>query len=95
MVFFVKYPLKPSVRAGALPLADGLGAELCAVVVGSGIEGIAGELEKYGPDKILVADDPALADYTTSAYTNVIADLIQSADAAVVVLGASAQVRSG
>jgi len=44
-------------------LADGLGAELCAVVVGSGIEGIAGELEKYGPDKILVADDPALADY--------------------------------
>ena len=72
-------------------LADGLGADLCAVVVGSGIEGIAGELQKYGPDKILVADDPGLADYTTSAYTNVIADLIRSTDAAVVVLGASAQ----
>ena len=72
-------------------IADGLGADLCAVVVGSGIEGIAGELQKYGPDKILVADDPALADYTTSAYTNVIADLVQSADPAVVILGASAQ----
>jgi len=72
-------------------LADGLGTDLCAVVVGSGIEGIAGELQKYGPDKILVADDPGLADYTTSAYTNVIADLIRSTDAAVVVLGASAQ----
>jgi len=72
-------------------IADGLGADLCAVVVGSGIEGIAGELQKYGPDKILVADDPGLADYTTSAYTNVIADLIRSTDAAVVVLGASAQ----
>ena len=50
-------------------IADGLGADLCAVVVGSGVEGIAGEFEKYGPDKILVADDPALADYTTSATT--------------------------
>ena len=59
-------------------IADGLGADLTAVVVGSGIEGIAGELEKYGPDKILVADDPALADYTTDAYTNVIAELVQS-----------------
>ena len=72
-------------------IADGLGADLCAVVVGSGIEGIAGELQKYGADKILVADDPGLADYTTSAYTNVIADLIQSTDPAVVVIGASAQ----
>jgi len=70
-------------------IADGLGADLCAVVVGSGIEGIAGELQKYGADKILVADDPGLADYTTSAYTNVIADLIRSTDPAVVVLGAS------
>jgi len=72
-------------------IADGLGADLCTVVVGSGIEGIAGELGKYGPDKILVADDPALADYTTSAYTNVIADLIQSTDPAVIIIGASAQ----
>ena len=72
-------------------IADGLGADLCAVVVGSGIEGIAGDLQKYGPDKILVADDAGLADYTTSAYTNVIADLIQATDPAVIVLGASAQ----
>ena len=72
-------------------VADGLGADVTAVVVGSGIEGIAAELEKYGPDKILVADDPALADYTTDAYTNVIADLVQSVEPAVILLGASAQ----
>jgi len=72
-------------------IADGLGADLTAVVVGSGIEGIAGELEKYGPDKILVADDPALADYTTDAYTNVIAELVQSVDPAVILIGASVQ----
>ena len=72
-------------------IADGLGSELTAVVVGSGIDAIAAELEKYGPNKILVADDPALADYTTDAYTNVIADLVQSADPALILLGASAQ----
>jgi electron transfer flavoprotein alpha subunit len=72
-------------------LADGLGAEVTAVVVGSGIEGIAGELEKFGPDKILVADDPALADYTTDAYTNVLAGMVQSVDPALIVVGASSQ----
>ena len=72
-------------------VADGLGTELTAVVLGSGIDGLAEELKKYGPDKILVADDPALADYTTDAYTNVLAEFIQSSDPAVIITGASAQ----
>ena len=72
-------------------LADGLGATVTAVVAGSGIESIAGELEKYGPDKILVADDPVLADYTTDAYTNVIAGCIQAVDPALIIIGASVQ----
>ena len=72
-------------------VADGLGAELTAVVLGSGIDGLAEELKKYGPDKILVADDAGLADYSTDAYSNVLADLIQAADPAVIIAGASAQ----
>lgn len=72
-------------------VADGLGAELTAVVLGSGIDGLAEELKKYGPDKILIGDDPALADYTTDAYTNVLVEFIQSSDPAVVITGASAQ----
>ena len=72
-------------------VADGLGTELTAVVLGSGIDGLAEELKKYGPDKILVGDDPALADYTTDAYTNVLADFIQLSDPAVIITGASAQ----
>ena len=72
-------------------VADGLGSNVTAVVLGSGIESMAADLEKYGPDKILVADDPALADYTTDAYSNVVADLIQSTEPAVVIVGASAQ----
>ena len=72
-------------------IADGLGTDVTAVVVGAGIEGLAGELQKYGSDKILVADDPALAEYTTDAYTNVITGLIQSVDPAVILIGASVQ----
>jgi len=72
-------------------VADGLGTDLTAVVLGTGIEGLAEELKKYGPDKIWVADDPALADYTTDAYANILSGLIQSADPAVIILGASAQ----
>jgi len=72
-------------------VADGLGTDLTAVVLGTGIEGLAEELKKYGPDKIWVADDPALADYTTDAYANILSGLIQSDDPAVIILGASAQ----
>jgi electron transfer flavoprotein alpha subunit len=72
-------------------VADGLGTDLTAVVLGTGIESLAEELKKYGPDKIWVADDPALADYTTDAYTNIMSGLVQTADPAVIILGASAQ----
>jgi electron transfer flavoprotein alpha subunit len=72
-------------------VADGLGTDLTAVVLGTGIESLAEELKKYGPDKIWVADDSALADYTTDAYTNILSGLVQTADPAVIILGASAQ----
>ncbi len=75
----------------ALSAARKLGAEVNAVVLGSGIEGAAAELAKYGAAKILVADDAALADYTVDAYTNVLADVIGQSGPAVVILGATTQ----
>ena len=72
-------------------VADGLSGDLTAAVLGSGIEGIAGELGKFGADKVLAADDPALADYSTDGYTNVLADLIKNIDPAVIILGATMQ----
>jgi electron transfer flavoprotein alpha subunit len=72
-------------------LADTLDERVAAIVLGSGIEGIAGELGKYGADKILVGDDPALADYTTEAYTNVLFDVVKENDPGILLLGASSQ----
>lgn len=70
-------------------LADALGESLTGVVLGSGLEAMAAELGKYGTDRILVADDPALGDYTTDAYTNVLFDLVKENDPKVLLIGAS------
>lgn len=72
-------------------LADVLGEPLTAVVLGSGVEGIAAELAKHGAEKILAGDDPALADYTTDIYTNVLCDIVKDKDPKILLLGASTQ----
>jgi electron transfer flavoprotein alpha subunit len=72
-------------------LADGFNTDLTAVVMGSGVENITGELEKYGADKILVTDDTVLAEYTTDAYTNVLANIIKPLDPELIIIGASTQ----
>jgi len=74
-------------------MAGSLGCDLTALVLGAGVEDISKELGKYGADRILVADNPALSEYLTDAYTNVIADIIEKEDPAAVVLGASVQGR--
>jgi electron transfer flavoprotein alpha subunit len=72
-------------------IADGLSAPLTAVVAGSGVGGLAVEIKKCGPDKVVVLDDPALADYRTEAYTHALAEIVKSLDPAVVITGASVQ----
>jgi len=72
-------------------IATALGGNLAAVVLGSGVAPLADEIGNYGTDRILIADNGALADYTTDAYTNVVAELIRKESPAVVVIGATAQ----
>ena len=72
-------------------LADALGQELTAVLLGSDIKGKAAELGQYGADKVLVADDARLGPYTTDAYTSVISQLVKAQDPAIVLMGASVQ----
>ena len=72
-------------------VADALGTDVTAVVLGSGVEAIAGQLGQYGADKVLVADVAALVEYTTDAYTNALSGILSAADAEVILMGASAQ----
>lgn len=72
-------------------LADALGQELTAVVLGSNIKEKAAELGHYGADKVVVAEDPRLDPYTTDAYVSVLSQLVKAADPVIVLMGASVQ----
>ena len=83
----ISYELASTARK----LADQLVEEVCAVLCGSGIEGIAGQLGKYGVDKVFVADNPALEPYTTDAHALTVAKVVKENDPAILLLGASTQ----
>lgn len=70
-------------------LAKEIGTELCAIVCGSNINPLVRELFSYGADKVYVADNPELENYTTDAYTKVIYDAIESYKPEIVLLGAT------
>ncbi|CAB1262279.1 electron transfer flavoprotein subunit alpha/FixB family protein [Clostridium sp. MT-14] len=70
-------------------LADKLGVELTAVLLGSEIDDAAKELIAYGADKVLYADSPLLKHYTTDAYAKVIYDLINEKKPEVFLIGAT------
>jgi electron transfer flavoprotein alpha subunit len=72
-------------------LADALGQEVTAILLGSGIKEKAGGLGQYGADKVLVADDPRLDPYTTDAYVSVISELVKANGPAILLMGASVQ----
>ncbi len=72
-------------------LADSLNTDLTALVIGEGVAEMAGDIAKYGPDTILVADDSALADYITESYVSVCAQAIEPRNPMVILIGASTQ----
>lgn len=73
----------------ARKIADTLGTDTAALVLGSGIADISKSLADYGADKIFVADDPALAEYTIDAYSHVISDVIAKISPKIILIGAS------
>ena len=75
----------------ARKLADQLGEEANAVLLGSGIEGIASELGKYGIDKVYVADNAVFEPYTTDAHAAAVAKIVKENDPSILLLGASTQ----
>ncbi len=69
-------------------LADKVGGECAAVLVGDGVSGLAAELGKYGADKIYVVEDAKLKDYVPDLYSQAVAAVAK--DAKIFIGGASA-----
>ena len=70
-------------------LADDLGVELCGLLLGDGVAGLARELGGYGADRVYVCQHPLLKDYTTDAYAKVICDIVEEKKPEILLLGAT------
>lgn len=68
-------------------VADSLGEELCAVLPGKGVAGLAAALGEYGADKVFVLESDALEKYTTDGYANAVAELARQNGPAVILMG--------
>ena len=77
--------------SAARKLADQTGDEVSAILLGSGVEGLAAELGKFGVDKVFVGDNAALEPYVTEAHAQVVAKILKDNDAAIALFGASVQ----
>ncbi|HBE10732.1 MAG TPA: electron transfer flavoprotein subunit alpha/FixB family protein [Lachnospiraceae bacterium] len=71
-------------------LAADLGTEVTAVLVGSGVKGLADSLAEYGADRVIVVDDPELKEYRTEPYTHALASVIEKYKPDVFLIGATA-----
>lgn len=71
-------------------LANDLGTEVTAVLLGSGIGNLADRLAEFGADKVIVVDDPALETYTTEPYTQALYGVVEKYKPEIVLFGATA-----
>jgi electron transfer flavoprotein alpha subunit len=60
----------------AREMADQIGVYVYGVLLGDAVESLGQTLVAYGADKVLVADDPALAQYQPATYVHVLDNLV-------------------
>jgi electron transfer flavoprotein alpha subunit len=75
-------------------LADKLGVELCAVLLGDSIEQKSAELFHRGAEKVYLVDSPKLKHYQSEPYSKVLIELINEYKPEVVLCGATSTGRS-
>ncbi|MDP8239236.1 MAG: electron transfer flavoprotein subunit alpha/FixB family protein [Candidatus Hatepunaea meridiana] len=75
--------------SGARKLADVGGGKLTALLIGTSLSELTGEVEKYGVDRILLAEYPEFAGYTPEGYREAIIAAVEETDAKVVVMTAT------
>ena len=73
----------------ATELAADLGQKVVAVLLGSNIKDKADVLIKHGADKVIVVDDPILAEYVTEPYAKALYEVIKASDPEIVLYGAT------
>ncbi len=70
-------------------LADDLGQDVVAVLLGENIKGLVDNLIHHGADKVIVIDHPMLKEYVTEPYAKAVAMIIDKYDPEIVLYGAT------
>ncbi len=73
----------------ATSLAEKLHVKVSAVLPGSDIQSLTNTLFMYGADKVYLADNDILKEYTTLPYAKVVVDLIKKYQPQIVLYGAT------
>jgi electron transfer flavoprotein alpha subunit len=68
-------------------LADELGQELSALLIGSAVSGCAQEAIAYGADRVYVVEDPLLEDYQADSYVAAAEKAAKESNPAILLLG--------
>ena len=83
-------PIAYELLGKARELAEPLGTNVTAVLVGSGVKDLCGSLAEYGADRVIVVDDPELKDYRTEPYAHALASVINEYKPEIMLVGATA-----
>lgn len=75
-------------------LADQMGEELVAVLLGSSLEGMNSLLISYGADQVIEVDDPALIDFRDEYYSKALSELAAKYKPSAILAGATVTGRS-
>jgi len=67
-------------------LADALGGDLGAILIGSGLESFGPELAKFGVDTVYVAEAPELENYNSEYYAQALAQVITQSSPEIVLI---------
>ncbi|MDF2569419.1 MAG: carE 3 [Sporomusa sp.] len=70
-------------------LAEAMGQELAAVVIGHGVEQLAKDMFASGADKVYLVEGEEYKHYSTDAYTIALTDLINTYKPSVILMGAT------
>ncbi|ETA79353.1 electron transfer flavoprotein subunit alpha/FixB family protein [Youngiibacter fragilis] len=70
-------------------LAEKLGVEVCAVLIGKNVSGLTAKLFEYGADKVYLVEDDLLEHYTTDGHTKVISEMIDELKPEIMLVGAT------
>ncbi len=80
-------PIAKELLGAGRKLASGLGEEVSAALIGSGIAGVAAEAISFGADKVYIVDDPLLKDYRTDAYVAAAEKVVKQVNPRIVLAG--------